>query len=117
MGAEFLIFQKMTDIPEIDENLWFLTKTHCEGKHFLLGNPHTFCGRFLAWCPNKEISFSVSKVEIEKLSTQSEYWIKGFLSGNEPQPPTDENNDVDFESVEYKNWLKQIEEFKKTGIW
>ena len=106
----------MTNEIEFDENLWFNHKG-CEGKHYLIGNPHTFRGRIYAWCPKKERSFSVSLSEIENMSEYSKYWINGFLNGNQPEPPTDANGDVDFESVEYKKWTESIELFTRTGYW
>lgn len=107
----------MNIVPQFDENLWFMMENHCEGKHYLLGNPHTFKGRISAWCPQKKASFFFSKSEIGECSNEAHYWIKGFLAGNEPEPKTDENGDIDFESEEYKNWLKKVEDFRKTGIW
>lgn len=107
----------MSENPNFDENLWFTMGSHCEGKHYLLGNPHTFVGRMWAWCPNKEVSFFVSKSGIDECSTETNYWIQGFLAGNEPEPKPDENGDVDFESEEYKEWLKKVENFKETGNW
>jgi hypothetical protein len=106
----------MTETPNLDEKLWFTMGSHCEGKHFLLGNPHTFVGRMLAWCPNKEVSFFVSKNGVDECSVETEYWMKGFLAGNEPKPPS-ENGDVDFESKAYKEWLKKVEKFKEIGNW
>jgi len=99
-----------------DKNLWF-EHEGCVGKHFLFGNPHTFPGRMWAWCPKKETSFCVSKSEIGEMSVQTSYWIKGFLIGNQPAPPTDENDNEDLEGKSYKDWLKQIDKFVKTGLW
>lgn len=99
-----------------DENLWFEHKG-CKGKHYLIGNPHTFAGRMWAYCPIKDKTFFVSKTEIENMSSQSEYWIKGFLIGNQPAPPTDENDDVDYESKDYLDWTKKVEIFNETGVW
>jgi hypothetical protein len=70
---------------ELDEKLWFYHKG-CEDKHYLLGNPHTHPGRMYAWCPKKKTVFCVSEVEMEDKSVESEYWIKGFLSGSEEIP-------------------------------
>src|SRR5690606_1325095 len=106
----------MTNEIEFDENLWFNHKG-CEGKHYLIGNPHTFRGRIYAWCPRKERSFFVSISEIEQMSEYSKYWINGFLNGNQPEPPTDSNGVVDFESAEYKKWTESIELFTRTGYW
>ncbi len=103
---------------EFDEKLWFLMDGHCEGKHFLLGNAHTFVGRILAWCPTKERSFFVSTSEIEECSLVTRYWVKGFLCGNEPQPPRDENQDLLApDSKEYQDWLKATKLFAETGYW
>jgi hypothetical protein len=68
-----------------DEKLWFFHK-NCSGEHFLLGNPHTHPERMYAWCPAKKHCFCVSDSEIEGRSIEAEYWIKGFLSGNESRP-------------------------------
>lgn len=103
-------------MDKIDERIWF-EHDGCEGKHYMLGNPHTFTGRMYAWCPKRQTSFFVSKSEILNASVECEYWIKGFLSGNQPEPPTDEKGDVNFESKEYKNWIDKITEFEKTGDW
>ena len=78
-----------------DSDLWFEHKG-CEGKHYLIGNPHTFPVRMWAWCPKKETTFFVSKSQIGEMSLQTKYWIKGFLTGNQPKPPAEENEDVDF---------------------
>ena len=47
---------------------------------------------------------------------ETKFWIKGYLSGNEPMPPL-MNNNVDFESEEYKNWQNKIKSFNVTGDW
>ena len=95
-----------------DESLWF-EHNECEGKHYLIGNPHTFTGRMNAYCPIKKQTFCISKSEIGKKSIETEYWIKGFLSGNEPSPPEDE----DFESKYYKKWINKIKKLETTGEW
>ena len=106
----------MNEEIEFDKNLWFY-HNGCEGKHYLIGNPHTFYGRMWAWCPKKQKSFFVSLVEIGEKSEQAKYWIDGFLCGNQPAPPTDVNDDVDFESPAYKKWIEAIKLFSKTGYW
>jgi len=106
----------MKEKIDYKENLWF-EHLGCEGKHYLIGNPHTFPGRMWAWCPKKERTFFVSKSEMGSMSEQAESWIKGFLSGNQPSPPTNEEGDVDFDSKEYKTWSKAAELFLDTGYW
>ena len=105
----------MTEEIIYDEKLWFEHKG-CEGKHYLLGNPHTVAGRMLAWCLKENRSFFISKPDIGERSEFADYWIKGFLSGNQPEPPLDENGTA-FGSKEYEEWQKKIEEFEKTGRW
>ncbi len=107
--------KKMND-SKYDERLWFLHKG-CDGKHYFISNPHTFPGRMLAWCPIRKTDFCVPKSEMEAISESAKYWIQGFLTGNQPNPPLDESGDVNFDSPEYKNWLIKIEEFGKTGDW
>lgn len=99
-----------------DEHLWF-TYSGCEGNHFLLDNPHTHIGRIMAWCPVKQRTFFVSKSEIKDCSIEAKYWIKGFLKGNQPEPPRNGDGDVDFSSEEYIVWLKAIKLFDRTGYW
>ena len=103
---------------DIDQNLWFTCVKKCQGKkHYFYGNPHTFTGRISAWCPHKEASFFVSLSEVEDMSEASKWWIKGFLCGNEPSPPLDENQDIDFNSKEYKDWLNKCKDFRENGVW
>ena len=102
----------------IDEHLWFTCKKKCKGeKHYFYGNPHTFAGRVSAWCPHKELTFFVSLNEVEEMSEASNWWIKGFLCGNEPDPPVDEDQGTDYDSKEYKDWLDKCETFREKGVW
>src|SRR5262245_44519654 len=73
----------------IDEKLWFTMRCSApDKKYFLLvTNPHTFIGRMYAWDADLEQGFCVSKHEIAAWSAEVDYFIKGFLSGNEPRPP------------------------------
>jgi hypothetical protein len=104
------------ETPTLDEALWFHHQG-CSGKHYFLGNPHTFHGRMMAWCPLKTRSFFVSKSEILEASSEAKYWIAGFLAGAEPEPPRNANQDVDFKSPEYRKWEQRVTEFRRTGSW
>jgi len=102
---------------EIDSALWIILE-HCEGEHFLIGNCHTFPGRMNAFCKRKDTAFCVSLSEISDMSEQSRYWIKGFLSGNEPEPPEEIDGEPPedyFKSERYHDWLTQIENFNTSG--
>lgn len=95
--------------PEFDESLWITMGERCRGRHFILGNAHTFPGRILAWCPTKGRSFFVSKNEMESISPTAAVWISGFLSGSEPHAP--ENDD------ERPAWEAKRRTFHETGTW
>ena len=47
------------------------------------------------------------------MSEASKYWIEGFLIGNQPSPPTDEDGMSDFESKAYEHWEDEMELFSK----
>ncbi|WP_138754104.1 hypothetical protein [Paenibacillus sinopodophylli] len=103
---------------DLDNELWFNFKEHCSGKHFIVGNPHTFHGRISAYCPQKDVFFNVSLREIDEMPLTTKYWIKGFLVGNEPACPVDDEGDV-FPRTheEFIHWDKNIKLFHKTGYW
>ena len=101
-------------LPVFKESQWFTYKG-CSGRHFILGNPHTFRGRMMGWCPLKERSFFFSKSEVEEDSSEAAAWIEGFLAGNEPPPPRNGKGDVDFESAEYLAWAERAAEFRASG--
>ena len=74
---------------EPDSRLWF-EMDGCEGRHFLVdGNPHIL-GRAYAFCPVEQIVTRISKYEITASSADAERFLRGYLSGSEPAPPTDE---------------------------
>jgi hypothetical protein len=104
--------------PEFDEALWFTTKGHCNGKHYLLYNAHTFTGRMRAWCPHQQVGFYVSKSEIDTCSLEASYWIKGFLAGNEPDAPRSEDGDyLPDDHPALARWRAAILQFPETGYW
>jgi hypothetical protein len=100
-------------LPEdVDPRLWF-EMLGCEGRHYLVdGNPHTFRGRMFFYCPRDDHYTRVSKTAITECSDETRYFIRGFLSGNEPPPPPD-----DLGSPESVAWRRAVEEFRRTGYW
>lgn len=106
----------MSTSSDYDENLWF-EHLGCEGKHYIIGNPHTYTGRMWAWCPLNNRSFFVSKGDMGDMSEMMKYWINGYLHGSEPSPPMNEEGDVDFTSLAYKLWQKETALFVETGYW
>jgi hypothetical protein len=96
--------------PEVDPDLEF-KGTHCDGWHFLVGNPHTFTGRMAAWCQNQQIEITVSLEEMTYISLGANFWIKGFLSGSEPAPPELESPAAE------AAWEAARREYRSTGEW
>lgn len=100
--------------PEPDEHLWF--EASCGGRDFLLdSNGHTFRGRMSAWCPEKQVAYNVSLDEMGDMSTESRYFIRGFLAGNEPDAPEDDDGDIAPEDL--TAWFAAVERFRLTGSW
>jgi hypothetical protein len=109
----------MTRDVQYDKKLWFFHEG-CEGKHYLITNPHTSPGRMYAFCPKKNSFFCVSKIEMGEMSEQSKYWIEGFLHGNQPDPPSDAYNEflmTDENSEPYQRWVESLKLFSETGYW
>jgi hypothetical protein len=103
--------------PEIDSDLWFET-ADCAGRHYLLGNPHTFPGRLYAWCPTKKVHHCVSKSEIEQCSRETTYFLRGYLSGQEPEGPvTEEGDKLPPDNPNFQVWRDAVELFGETGHW
>ena len=109
----------MKQIAEHDEKLWFTMRDCCADKHYLIYNPHTSPGRMGAWCPLKKTAFCVSKAEIIEMSPEANYWVKGFLVGNEPDAPLDKDHDdyLPKDHPKYQHWRAEIELFPETGDW
>ena len=102
--------------PNYDEKLWF-KHLGCTGKHYVLGNPHTVPGRVWAWCPKEKCCIFVSLNDMGEMSQAAKYWMQGYLNGNEPKAPEGEYGVPDFDSKEYKRWLRKTANFRRTGKW
>ncbi|HEX6682029.1 MAG TPA: hypothetical protein VF062_04510 [Candidatus Limnocylindrales bacterium] len=103
-------------LPEdVDPRLWF-ELDGCEGRHYLVdGNPHTFRGRMYFYCPYRNVYMRVSKAEIRECSEEANFFIRGFLSGNEPPPPDEDNGDDG--DPQFDRWRQAVEVFRRTGYW
>lgn len=104
---------------DLDRALWFEPGCCSDGPHFLHYNPHTFPGRMGAYCEAHDRTLSVSKSEIERCSDESSYWIRGFLSGNEPAKPLEPDGyEIDeLDDPRWQRWRDAIAEFRTTGTW
>ena len=93
------------DRLDLDSRLWF--DAPCGSRDFLLaGQGHTFPGRMTAWCPDKAVSYNVSLGEMGAMSDEARYFVLGFLSGNEPDPPKDEDGNID--SADFEAWRRRL---------
>lgn len=104
------------DRPFSDDALWFFHKG-CEGKHYIIGNPHIVPGRIWAWCPKEEVSFFLNKNDMEEMSEATQYWLKGYLSGNEPPPPLDEDGMPAYSGDSFEKWNLKRKRFHEEGVW
>jgi len=104
---------------DLDRALWFEPGCCDDGRHFLHYNPHTFPGRMGAYCDAHDRTFAVSKSEIERCSAEAVYWVRGFLSGNEPAPPLDADGYEidDLDDPRWQRWRDAVEEFRHSGAW
>jgi hypothetical protein len=70
-----------------------------------------------AWCLAKQIVTRVSKDEVTTCSDEAGYFIRGYLSGSEPPPPTDEEGMLVEGQAEVDSWLCAVKEWRRTGAW
>lgn len=102
------------DALELDLRLWF--EALCGGRDLLLhGQGHTFHGRMSAWCPDKAVAYNVSLTEMGEMSLESRYFVLGFLSGNEPDPPEDDEGNAD--EADMVAWRSATRRFRESGSW
>jgi len=52
-----------------------------------------------------------------EMAESTEIWVKGFLTGCEPDPPIDQDGQTDFSNPTYKVWEQTVELFRHTGYW
>jgi len=81
----------------------------CGQRDTVLGNPHTFLGRFNAECPHDQqygrIVYSSSADELVDPLEELTAWIDGYLCGQEPEPGAECAS----------NWLDEIAELHRDG--
>jgi len=101
---------------EIDERLWFVGP--CGQRDFLdVAGGHSYRGRLMAFCPHNSDypGYHVSLSEMGQMSLEAEYFVKGYLCGDEPGLPEDENGDVTPEDL--TAWRQAVQRFHTTGSW
>lgn len=100
--------------PQLDDRLWF--EAPCGERDLLLDtNGHTYPGRMLAWCPHQEHNvYSVSLNQMGEMSTETRYFVRGFLAGQEPEGPYD---DGEITPEDELAWELATHRFRKSGSW
>ena len=93
---------------DIDERLW-VTLARTGERGFIVGNCHTFPGRFSIWVPTDGRSRCVSWSEVKDASSEARYWIAGFLHGSVPAAPEDASQE--------EAWESRRQAFLSTGEW
>ncbi len=109
----------MSTLPAwADPKLWFTLEDDPNKRYYLDGNPHTFPGRMRGYDVESGRGFSVSKYEMAAFSVETEYWVKGFLSGNEPEPPRDSEGDqLPPDHPLNLQWERSAAHFAEQGAW
>lgn len=100
-------------VDDVDERLWF--DAPCGRRDFVVGNGHTFPGRLAAWCPHDEVGYNVSLGEMGTMSEECRYFVAGFLAGNEPGYPVDDEGESD--EADMIAWRSATRRFRRTGSW
>jgi hypothetical protein len=102
------------DVPiPVDERLWF--EAACGGRDFIVGNGHTYPGRLAAWCPHRRVGYNVSLAEMGAMPEETRYFVAGFLAGNEPGYPVDDEGECD--DADLVAWRSATRRFRQTGSW
>ncbi len=107
---------ELVELPEwVDPELWFECPHDAGARDYLLNEGwHTFPGRMPAWCAGRRVSFRVSQSELpSNLPAVTRYWVAGFLVGNVPRQP-DEDDDG---SPAMARWQENADQFLATGFW
>ena len=110
----------LSDRPDTDPDLWVEVEGTA-GRCYILGNPHTFPGRFVTWSDHLGNSLYVSKGEVTSCSDDARRWIEGFLNGNEPAIAEYLGiariaaDDLDDDDPGVERWRRALADFRSSG--
>jgi hypothetical protein len=85
----------------------------------LLGNPHTFPGRFNVAAGDGEV-ITCSLSDIADATPEAAAWLAGYLAGNEPSPYLvfgERADELADDSKEMVAWRERAAAFRATGRW
>jgi len=99
---------------DVDPALWLPCSHSPTDRDYLYPAAwHTFPGRMGAYCSSKNVYFRISLSEIPAdVPEATRYWVRGFLAGNLPEPPS-----KDLEGADLERWQRRAEQFFATGRW
>ncbi len=103
-----------------DSELW-VTIEATDGRWFIVGNGHTFAGRFLVRSPDAAQTISASKDEVTDASDAARWWIEGYLAGSEPALDSflglsaEDADALPDDGPELRRWQAALTQFHKTG--
>jgi hypothetical protein len=105
------------DLPDdVDPELWFWSE-QCGGRDYLVdGHWLTHPGRMAVFCPHDtdHPAYRISKSELPAdLPDATRWFVKGFLAGNLPDPPDDEDDS----SPTMQAWSRAAQRFADEGSW
>lgn len=106
--------EKIQEQEFFDEELYYLEECGNDKKlykHYILGNAHTHVGRMQCYCTEQNLYICASLDEMEQLSEKAKIWIDGFLCGNEPDYPSEDNEEI------LDHHKEKLIEFRKTGVY
>jgi hypothetical protein len=118
MNGEQKLESAAASLPQAAEHaLWIKTAKHPDHADYLIGNPHTFRGLILAFCPVSQRQFSLYKEDIDVMSDEASAWVRGFLAGSEPAPPDDQGLSADDWERAVTTWEELTRRYRETGRW
>jgi hypothetical protein len=105
------------DLPDdVDPELWFYSE-RCHGRDYVFDSHwHTHPGRMAVFCPHStewpNYRISLSEMPAD-LPTATKYWVRGFLAGNLPRQPADDEDDT----PAMQRWREKALSFAREGYW
>jgi len=113
--------KKKIHFPDkFDKDLWY--EEQCQHdevwhKHYIVGNAHTFPGRVHVYCTAQKEYTVESLCGMDRISPKAKIWMQGFLHGNQPSWPADEEGDqLDWEHPETVDFVQRLKRYYKHGV-
>jgi hypothetical protein len=97
------------------DELWVIA--HNGERGILEGNPHTHPGRFSVRWESTGLTHPTSLSDLADMSAEASVWLRGFMSGNEPDvyDVLGLDDGVEPTDGQYEVWRRQLADFRQTG--